>query len=357
MPTHLTLTVIGNAPVTGLSDALGINESGQVVGQEDSTFPIVWTPTTPNGTVGASLRLALPQIGGGPGNGTATAINNLGDAVGFVDTLDPSGAPVTRAAFWLAGAGTVAELGTLIPSFSPSGFFLGNSKALGINDSRVIIGVSDSPTGSEHAFVFDPAIGFMRDLGSLVPLSMLPGTPDPSQAQGINNQGDIVGEATAVDASGNLVAHAFLLVAGSFFMQDLGTLLPDPNNPGSFLGDSSAFAITGAGLVVGDSDAGLPVGTNSTPTFFQSGSLPGGLMPAIGAATAVNQNNTIVGNLGAPPSSAFRFDSSTGAAFDLTSALGVPGTNIVRAAGINNANQIAAVAMIGGVSTGVLLTP
>ncbi len=357
MPTQLRLTVVGNAPVTGLSEALGINDAGQVAGQEDSTFPIVWTPTTPNGTVGASLRLAMPPLGGGPGTGTATAINNLGDAVGFVDTLDSSGTPVTRAAFWLAGAGTVAELGTLIPSFSPPGFFLGNSRAFGINDSRVIVGVSDSPTGSEHAFVFDPTIGFMRDIGSLVPLSMLPGTPDPSSALGVNNQGDVVGEATGVDASGNLVARAFLLPAGSIFMQDLGTLVDDPNNPGLFLGDSSAFAITGAGLVVGDSDAGLPVGTNSTPTFFQSGSVPGGLIPAIGAATAVNQNNTIVGNLGAPPSAAFRFDSSTGAAIDLTSALGVPGTDIVRAAGINNANQIAAVASIGGVLTAVLLTP
>ena len=238
---HATqLTVVGNAPVTGLSEALGINDAGQVAGQEDSTFPIVWTPTTPNGTVGASLRLAMPPLGGGPGTGTATAINNLGDAVGFVDTLDSSGTPVTRAAFWLAGAGTVAELGTLIPSFSPPGFFLGNSRAFGINDSRVIVGVSDSPTGSEHAFVFDPTIGFMRDIGSLVPLSMLPGTPDPSSALGVNNQGDVVGEATGVDASGNLVARAFLLPAGSIFMQDLGTLVDDPNNPGLFLGDSSA---------------------------------------------------------------------------------------------------------------------
>jgi len=91
-------------------------------------------------------------------------------------------------------------------------------------------------------------------------------------------------------------------------------------------------------------------------TVLQGGA-PGGLIPTIGAATAVNQNNTIVGNLGAPPSAAFRFDRSTGAVTDLTSALGIPGMVIVRATGINNVNQIAAIAAIGDVSTAVLLAP
>src|SRR5262249_3581695 len=149
-----------------------------------------------------------------------TSINAGGDVVGFAETLDPTGNKVTRAVFWPAGANSVIDLGTLIPSFAPPGAFLGNSRALGINKQGIIIGVSDSPTGVEHAFVFDLSIGVMRDLGSLVPFTMLPGTPDPSLASGINNLGDIVGQATAVYANGNLVTRAFVSPAGA-----LGTLM------------------------------------------------------------------------------------------------------------------------------------
>jgi hypothetical protein len=57
------------------------------------------------------------------------------------------------------------------------------------------------------------------------------------------------------------------------------------------------------------------------------------------------------------PPTAIRFESSTGAAIDLTPALDVPGTNIVHAIRLNHANEIVAIAMIDGVSGGVLLTP
>src|SRR6266705_1030704 len=264
MPVISTLTILATAPTTGLSDAFGLNESGQVVGQEDTVFPFVWTPVIPNGPIGASRRLPLLPTGG-PAEGTATAINANGDAVGFADALDPSGTLVTRAVFWPAGGATVTTIGTLIPSFAPPGLFLGNSSALAINDQGIIVGLSDSPSGVEHAFVFDPAIGVMRDLGSLIPFTMLPGTPDPSRARGINNRGDIVGEAAAVDGGGNLVTRAFLLPVGALLMQDLGTLLPDPANPGLFLGDSTAFAINDAGTIVGDSDVGIPSQPDQTP--------------------------------------------------------------------------------------------
>lgn len=350
-----TLTILVTAPTTGLSEALGINDVGQVVGQEDTVSPFVWTPNTPNGTTGSSQQLPLFAIGG-PSEGTATAINANGDIVGFADALDSAGNLVKRAVVWPSGGATIQDLGTLI-QIAP-GSFIGSSKALAINDNGVVIGVSDSLSGAEHAFVFDPAIGKMRDLGSLIPLTMLPGTPDPSRALGINNQGDIVGEAAAIDASGNLVTRAFLLPTGALLMQDLGTLLPDPANPGQFLGSSSAFAINDAGTIVGTSDAGIPTQPSKAPAFFQPGNAPIVMLPALGEARGVNQNNIVVGSLGAPPVNAFRFDSASGANDDLTALVAVPGTGIEQAFMINAFGQIAANATnSSGSSVAVLITP
>lgn len=53
MPVRPTLTILVTAPTTGLGDAFGINEGGQVVGQEDTVFPFVWTPDTPNARTGS----------------------------------------------------------------------------------------------------------------------------------------------------------------------------------------------------------------------------------------------------------------------------------------------------------------
>jgi probable HAF family extracellular repeat protein len=234
--------------------------------------------------------------------------------------------------------------------------FLGNSLAFGINDNKEIVGVSDSILGVEHAFVFDPAIGVMKDLGSLIPFTMLPGTPDPSRARGINNRGDIVGEATAVDKSGNLVKRAFLLPNGAFSMRDLGTLLVDPLNPGAFLGDSSAFGINDAGTIVGESDTGTPTSPNKTPAFFNAGSSPSGMFPSIGAAKSVEQNNAVVGFIGDPPIGGFMFQSTLGS-IDLTTQLGIPGTAIIQAVAINISRQIAAIANNGTTTIAVLLTP
>ena len=324
----LTLTLLTAAPLTGVSIAFAINVVGQVVGQDDSEFPFIWTPQTPNG-----------------------------DAVGFADAFDPSGGQGIRAVFWAAGGATVRELGTLVPSLTPPGFFLGNSTAFGINNNGVIVGVSDSPAGVKHAFAFDLATGLMRDLGSLVPFTMLPGTPDPSRALGINDQGDIVGDATALDASGNVVTRAFIVPAGSVVMQDLGTLQPDPANPGSFLGDSFAFDINASGMIVGDSNA-VPSPGNliTTAAFFQAGSAPVGMIPALSGARAINRLNVAVGFIGLTNSNAFQFDSLSGAA-DLTSQVGMPGMVIVRAFGINASGQIAAIANDGSATVAVLLTP
>jgi probable HAF family extracellular repeat protein len=351
MPTTFTPTFLGTAPVTGFSEAAGLNAKGQVVGQEDTQFPFIWTPATANGKTGTSRRLSVLPLPGGPGTGSASAINDNGDVVGACETFDPSGAQVKRAVLWKQGTGPALDIGTLIPNIFPPGTFLGSSEALGINNAGVIVGVSDSATGVRHAFVFDPALGIVRDLFAMVPLAMLPGTPDPSMAKGINNLGDIVGEAAAVASNGAVVTRAFFLPAGSPTMNDLGTLLAVAGTPGA----SSAVAINDARMIVGSSDFGNPGQIVPTPAIFSPTGAPAPVIPTIGKATAVSPNGVFVGSLNDPPDTAFRFSGTS--IFDLTNILGIVGTTITSAVGINAKGQIAAIADRGAGDEAVLLTP
>jgi hypothetical protein len=131
-----------------------------------------------------------------------------------------------------------------------------------------------------------------------------------------------------------------VLPAGALIMQDLGTLLPDPANPGQFLGESAAFAINDQGVIVGDSDAGDPTQPEKAPSFFQIGGQPSGMIPAKGGALGVNNANVAVGFLGAPNTTAFRFSNAFGST-DLTTLVAASGIGnvIIRAAAINNGGK------------------
>jgi probable HAF family extracellular repeat protein len=352
MPSIPQVTIVGAAPVTGNSIAFGINNQGLVVGQEDTVFPFVWRPVAPNDPTGASTRLA-PLPNPIQPTGIATAINNAGDIVGHCEIVDPFGATVRRATLWQGGTGPAIDLGTLMPNLAAPGTFIGDSRALDINDSGQIVGVSDTVSGSSHAFLLDPAVGLMRDLGSLVPFTMLPGTPDPSQALAINNGGDVVGAATGVDAQGNIVTRAFLMPSGAITMTDLGTLFVDPSGSGALLGDSSAIGINTSGTIVGDSDTSAAPSQARTGAFFAAGAAPAGLFPALMTVLDVNDADVVVGSLGDPPSQAFKFSGSTGAV-DLSNLL--PGFTIVQAVAINATGQIAALANDGTSEVAVLIT-
>jgi probable HAF family extracellular repeat protein len=350
----MTVTAVDSASVL-FSEAAGLNATGQVVGQTDAQFAFLFTPSTPNGTAGSSVHLPLPQLPTGPGTGGATAINANGDVVGFAETVVASGATVTRAVFWAAGTGTFVDLGTLIPDPQVPGAFLGNSKALGINDSGVVVGSSDTTFGVSHAFLFDPATRAMTDLGSLVPATS--SVPDPSVANGINNLSDVVGDATALDTSGAAVTRAFLFPAGSSSMQDLGTLLLDAS--GTMQGNSSAAAINDARTIVGSSDTGtFGQQVDTTPSIFSAlGRPPVEIVPSIGKATGISPAGDIVGQLGASSPTAFQFNSASGTV-DLTTKFAAPGTGtITQAFGINSTGQIAAILDLNTVGQAVLLTP
>ena len=350
-----TVTVLASAPVTGISEANALNNAGTVVGQDDTVFPFLWQPAQPNGTTGTLTRLPVLPTGPMAGEATAMSINNNGVVAGFSAGLDAQGNAVTRAVVWIGG--TVQDLGTLIPDLTNPGSFLGSSKAIDINDAGQVVGRSDTIFGSEHAFLFDPAVGVMRDLGALIPISMVPATPDPSRATSINNLGDIVGVSAALDKNGNVVERAFLLPAGAVFMIDLGTLIADPNNPGGFLETSGAFGINDHGKIIGTSDAGIgPSGSMLTGAVeFANGAAPTALLPMQSDGYDIGPGDHVVGSFNLP-SEGFVSHATTGMVM-LTGLAATSGMTIVGGTGVNSSGQLTALADVGGSPVGVLITP
>lgn len=151
------LGTLGSANVTGTSMANGINNSGEIVGN-------TWVDSGSGpGSQQAFLDVNGVMTALGIPVGTrsnANAINSSGQIVG--SSGDPSlGAsnPVQHAILW--NNGTATDLGTL------AGFSY--AEATSINDSGVIVG--DAYNGSEpdkgHAFIYEN--GVMTDVNSLLP--------------------------------------------------------------------------------------------------------------------------------------------------------------------------------------------
>ena len=109
------------------------------------------------------------------------------------------------------------------------------SNANGINDAGQVVGWSDAATSSpyiEHAFRYSG--GTMQDLGSLT------GENGTSEAYGINNAGRVVGW-SYFNPTFPIIQHPFLYSGTT--MQDLGTL------PGPRI--AIAYGINAVGQVVG----------------------------------------------------------------------------------------------------------
>lgn len=156
----------------------------------------------------------------GAADSVGRGINGLGQVVGNVY----SGGESYRA-FYGDGT-TLLDLGTL---GGASAF------AWGINDAGTVVGWAEDASGTRRPFSY--AGGAMSGLGTL-------GGANGGFAFAINNRGQVVGAAATVTEE----AHAFLYTGGS--MQDLGTL------PAVDVFDSAARAINENGKIAGGSLTG-----------------------------------------------------------------------------------------------------
>ena len=199
-PNGATGTMIDLGTLGGnVSAAYGINAMGQVVGMSNTTFnggdhAFLWTPSTPNGTTGTMIDLGLA--------GTPQAINNYGQVLltsglGFSSLWTPSTAN-----------GTVGT-NTPLPTFGGV-----STQGFDLNAYGQVVGWSGTANFTTHAFLWTPTtpngtLGSMQDLGTLGDGS-LGGQSAGTIAQGINDMGQVVGEAHGVGSNPSLPPRTFL---------------------------------------------------------------------------------------------------------------------------------------------------
>ena len=246
------------------SEARGINNFGQIVGAAENTHHVYHAFLKNNGQPMQDLGVLGGELGN-PSHSEAYAINDFSQVVGG-STLPYNG---NLHAFLKNPGQEMQDLGTLGKDLS---------LAFGINDSGQAVGVCGAfPT----AFLKKPGEP-MEDLGSL-------SGGDRSRANGINNAGQVVGWSATAN---NLIFHAFLKNPGQE-MQDLGDL-------GG--GYSEAYAINDAGQIVGVSATSVG-SVSSKAVLWEKGvmhdlsnltvNLPSGVF--LYQARAINNKGWIVG--------------------------------------------------------------
>ncbi len=339
------------------ANANGINDAGQVVGTSklaDGTTDRAFR-TAPNRAINPATD-DLGTLGGV--NSRGAAINRSGQVAGTADTA-ASGpfSSVVRRAFRADPGAVMVDLGTLAPLGGANGF--NNSGANGINDDGNVVGFATVPAdlcGSvSHAFRTGPNApigGAFSNLGTLVPF------PNAgcrsSTAYGINSFNLTVGDsATQVTTGFPNYAFRYSLLLG---MQGLSTMGGR---------DSVAYAVNDAGEIVGRGDvtfASFPA-SPIQHAFLAAGFLVhdiGTLGGSYSAAFAINhrpgQDSQVVGDSSTTGDAAFHGFVYPGNIFaggtmvDLNTRIAAnSGWEVVSARGINSNGQIVGTAWKNGV--------
>jgi probable HAF family extracellular repeat protein len=187
-----------------LSEADGINDSQQIVGQgiiNGQNHAYVWQIQQ---VAGSPVGVGMPtDLGTLPGvaNSGAKAINNTGQVAGWSNTPPPK---EDDAVLWTSGQ--IKDLGTLPNDGWAHAYALNNSSQVQVVGTSA--GGSLNPDG--HAFLWQN--GTIIDLNSQLPKKS--GWSLLENAYGVNDTGQIVGdgwEGTVASAS----HHAFLLTPSS----------------------------------------------------------------------------------------------------------------------------------------------
>jgi probable HAF family extracellular repeat protein len=239
---------LGVGPGDIFSMAHAINSSWVVCGYSDDAFnskAAVWDPPTQDSD---SIQInLLPMLSGHVGS-IAFDLNNDEVVVGLSYDFG-----LSRAVSWIRPGGIwlVTDLGALHP-YSAAG-------ANAVNSSGTIVGWAVSPnSGDEHAVQWQG--GNIEDLGRVEDHS--------TYANGINNNGDVVGEYWDVGLGGG-----FVQPAGHTTLYDLQNLIPT----GSLWTIRSAQDINDSGQITGIGDLdGFRHSFLLTPiTMTLTGPIPG----------------------------------------------------------------------------------
>lgn len=319
-PPQYTLTVIGGFPHTPafgpISMPQALNDLGQVVG---------YGAITPSGTSGLSwqqgnlVNLGIPS---GFDRSYANRVNALGQIVGGATR---SNGTASAAVYW---SGTsMVELGTLGGQ---------HAAALGINDHSRVVGFSRT-TGDASMRAFSWRDGTMTQLSK-------PTWATDTIAYDVSNSGHIVGLASSATTTRPILWQSGIL-----------TQLPVP--AGTRAG--TAVAVNEQGMAVGHYELDLN-GRFAASVWNNGLRIDLGFLSSTEYAIAadINDMGHVVGTA-AGEAGMTGFIWQTGVMYDLRSLL-VPsfaGYQITSARSINSSGQIAAVALVGGRETAVVLTP
>lgn len=261
---------------TPYSDALGINNSGQIVGYSLTAAgvadPVLWQ----NGTItdlGTLPGALVPPAAYGVRSGVARAIDDSGQIVG--ESLNSAG--LLHAVEWIGGK--IVDLGAVDAQ--------SQSQAVAINKAGQIVGVGFTGAG--------PVQPLLWQNGQLIQLGLLAGDNE-AYTTSINTAGVIAGYAdNTSNVSGTV--HAVIWENGTVI--DLNSLLPA--NSGWVLGEANGIndqgQITGWGTYNGQHQAFILSLHSSAATVAQIPAALASLGTGASGVTLSESSTNVLANL------------------------------------------------------------
>lgn len=176
------VTGLGMLNGSNASSAYAINEAGRIVGYSDGAFgnphavEFVAGGPTPLGSIAISEPL-------GGADSAAYAVNNTGGIAGMARLAGGRGFCdfTSDCRAFVHEAGVMQNLDNQGGSLA-----LGQQAALGINDSGEVVGWAEDANGNRRAFLYDSNAGSVLDLGTLE-------GADEATAWDVNGAGQVVG--------------------------------------------------------------------------------------------------------------------------------------------------------------------